>query len=180
MTRYAVPPPHRPVSLFITPFSLESVGAARIGTSSASGSAAWPSANLAMYVPFVIPDRTSFAAVRAFVFNGATASGNFDVGVYNESFSLLFSTGSTAQSGTQAPQAVTVATTLAPGRYYLGLAFDNNIATVHGTASHVAGTLTALGVLQQASAFPLPSTATPATCTQTFLPGFGISRRTLV
>lgn len=177
MTRYGVDPPDLPPGLSITPFSPESIGwRLRMGASSGPASTAWPSANLALYVPFRLRRNASFAAVRAMVGNGATASGNLDVGVYDESWNRLASLGSTAQSGTSVPQLAALALTLRRGRYYLGLAFDNNVGTVSAIGSITAGVLAALGCAQQASAFPLPATATPVACTQTIIPAFGLSR----
>lgn len=182
MTRYGVDPPARPVSLMLTPFCHESIGASlRVGSGSGIASATWPTTKLALYVPITLPRNTAFRAIRAFVVTGAAASGNFDLGVYDENWNRLFSTGSTAHSGTAAPQLVTVDWTLTAGRYYLACAFDNTTAAVAGVSGFTAGTLASLGVAQQVlTDLPLPATATPAVCTQTYLPDFGISRIALV
>jgi hypothetical protein len=177
MTRYAVPPPARPISRLLTPFAIEALGRAikTVGTGSLA-STAWPSANLALYFPVVIPRRTSFAALRAFLANGATANGNVDIGLYDESWNRLASTGSVAQSGTTTIQDLAaLAVTIPPGRYYLGIALSSGTGTAIALGSALAGSLASLGVAQEASAFPLPATATPAVCAQTIVPIFGLS-----
>lgn len=91
-----------------------------VGSSSAA-SAAWPSANLAILVPFRLP--APLLVQRLFLLNGATASGNVDIGIYDVAGTRLLSTGSTAQSGTSAVQSVDVTDTpLAAGVFYLALA----------------------------------------------------------
>jgi hypothetical protein len=54
------------------------------------------------------------------VLNGATASGNMDVGIYDYAGTRLVSSGSTAQSGTSAFQDFDITDTLlGPGIFYL-------------------------------------------------------------
>jgi len=176
MTRYAVPPPHRQVSRIITPLSPESVALTAKPFVVSVGSNTWPSANLAIFVPFVIHDRASFASVRAIIANGAAAAGNWDIGVYDESWSRLASTGAVAMSGTGNIQDLAaLVATLAPGRYYLAASSSSGTATVWGYTGYPAGLLAAVGLAQQASAHPLPAVAAPAAYAQTFLPVFGLS-----
>ena len=103
-----------------------------------------------------------------------------DLGIYTADGSRIYSTGSTAQSGASAAQFVspTKVILLSPGRYYLALACDSVTANRGGqaatTTTAVAGRLA--GILQQASALPLPATATFAAMSSAFTPYFGITR----
>ena len=144
----------------------------------AGASAVWPAANQARYVPVVID---SFFTVRFFwAYNGGTVSGNFDIGLLDHAGRKLLSTGSTAQSGTSTIQTVsTTATSFPPGNYILALARDNTTAT-NFRAAPAALTLIACGVRQQASAFPLPSTATPVDPTSAYLPIFGFGQNAVL
>lgn len=175
--RYAVEPPARPVGLTLLSTSPEAIGLGiRMGSASGPASAAWPSADLAILVPVTLTRAQSMDAIRAVLANGATASGNFDIGLYDESYARVASLGSTGQSGTSVPQLTPVSWRFGKGRWYMALAMDGNVGTVASIGSFTAGTLAALGCLQMASAFPLPATITPAVCTQSILPIFGLSR----
>lgn len=173
--RFIVPGP------IISPASFESIGQAltNVGaTMSSVASGTYPSANVAIYVPFIATCR--FTARRLFLYNGATASGNLDLGIYDASADnaprrRLASAGSTAQSGTNAIQQVDITDLdLGPGLFFLALAMDNATGTVF-RMTPAAEFLRAFGVFQEASAFPLPANATPATMAQGAMPYFGLS-----
>lgn len=138
---------------------------------------AWPTANLALYIPFIIHDPWLLQLIL--ISNGATVSGNVDVGVFDGQQNRIVSKGSAAQAGTSAVQSLDVTdTTLEPGRYYMGVALDNNVGMISGYA--VAAPLpAAAGVLQQASAFPLPDPAVFAACAQSFVPNLALLGRSL-
>lgn len=144
----------------------------------APGSATWPSANRAIACPIYID--TIGTVVKLFIANGATASGNFDIGLYDESFNRLVSTGAIAQSGTATIQVFDITdTAIRPGRYYL--AASSSAAT--GTTVRVSqgiGYERAVGMVQMASAHPLPSTLTPATVTSSYAPLMGLTYRTTI
>ena len=141
-------------------------------------SAAWTNANVAVYMPIVV--RHSFPVKQLRIANLATVSGNFDLGIYDSDTdglpqTRLLSTGSTAQSGANTVQLVdTGTTTLAAGLYYAASVFDNGTATIMaiGVLAHTGfnsgdSPHSLDGVFQEASAFPLPSTATPVVLTGT-------------
>jgi hypothetical protein len=126
-------------------------------------SAAWPTANLAFYYGVVVLRPLTIYQIGTS--NGATASGNVDVGIYDFAGNRLVSSGSTAQSGTSVGQVFDITdTVLTPGNYFLAMAVDNITATFF-RVSPSTEQLRCNGVYQQASAFPLPSTATFATPT---------------
>ena len=134
-----------------------------------SAGIAWPSANLAMYFPFRVFRPTLITGVD--IFNGGTVSGNGDIGIYSQDGILLTSTGSTALTGANASQTFDFADiTLGRGNYYVGVAVSNTTHTFKGSSSMSAALCRVMGALQQATAFPLPTTMTPATFSNAYLP----------
>ena len=162
---YAPAPTYRPLSPTLGPHSLEgSLTQAGGNNLSFNASAVWPSANMAIYQPVIV--HVSTTVLQLAWANGATVSGNVDVGVYDSAFTRLVSSGSTAQSGTSVPQFVNITDLyLAVGTYYLALACDNTTATfVRRTPTAPFGR-TPMGNFEQASAFALPATGTPVVFT---------------
>lgn len=134
-----------------------------------TASTAWPSANLALYIPFEIYEPVTIISMS--VVNGSAVSGNIDVGIYNSDLSRKVSIGSTAQSGTTAIQTFNITDTeLLPGLYYIGVALDNATGTLMGFISLLGIDMECVGMAQQATAFALPATATFAAFAQTFIP----------
>jgi hypothetical protein len=173
-----------PDALFtICPMSEMSVSGA-LGTHSAGSivSAAWHSANTATFIPFRVPMPVLVA--QLWWWNGATVSGNVDMGIYDRVGTRLFSIGSTAQSGTNAMQTVDVADfRLGPGQFYLAFVLNNTTGAVMGDNGNIsANNRKATGFAIMASAFPLPATATLATPTTAASDNVhcGISARTVV
>jgi hypothetical protein len=134
-----------------------------------SSTGVWGVASAAVYVPILV--RTPMTVYQLAWGNGATLSGNVDVGLYDgTSKARLVSTGSTAQAGVSALQAVDVADTpVPPGLHYLAMAMDNTVGVVNRGQLVSAAPGRACGMAQQASAFPLPSTATFAALTSVSL-----------
>jgi hypothetical protein len=161
------------VSLFLPRYAM----AYSISTAS---SAAWTVANGAFYFPLAI--QRTMVARRLWWANGATvsASYNVDVGLYLDAGqkpgARLVSSGSTAQGTASTLQFVDIADTAVPaGVVWLGMACSSTSATFFRTSLAGGAADAALG-FQEASALPLPATATPAEYSQTsrvvFLCGF--------
>lgn len=129
-------------------------------------------ANLAVYIPLRIP--ATYSCQRIWWLNGGVVSGNVDVGVYNEDFSIVSHIGSTAQVGTNVVQYASFTQTLAAGTYYLALTADNATGQYFYTSALSATAQRTLGTLQQ-TVFPLPNTMVPASPT-TAWPMFGLTR----
>lgn len=140
----------------------------------------WPVGNQATYVPFYLP--WPYPVRRVFWFNGSSvASVNVDLGIFSSDGTQLYSTGSTARSGASVAQYVTPANPilLPPGAYYFGHSCDSTTASRGGmgaTAGTTVAHLALAGILQQASALPLPATMTPVTVANVNLPLVGITR----
>ena len=170
----------RPQTTNISPMSSEAIGAQWLYNSGLSGivSAVWPSANLAIGYPFSVLNPST--ALQMWCFNGATAAGNLDMGIYNDDGTKLVTKGSTAQAGTSDIQLLNITdTALAPGtRYWAVLGSDSATATFfRQTGSLNIGQIKATGVRCMAggmSAGALISTLTWATLSSNYLPDFGV------
>lgn len=117
-------------------------------------------ANSAVYIPMSVP--WPYPVNRVWWVNGSTIGNNVDFGIYTPSGNKIFSTGSTAQSGTSVPQFVTPGTPflLDPGNYYFAYACSGTTSTAFGTALSTAGQSAMCGLYSQATALPLPASAT--------------------
>lgn len=152
-----------PVPVTVSTVGLYSQGVgvrAVAGGSSGVVSTAWGTANLAIYTPIYIPFR--YPVRNLFVFNFATVNGNVDVRIYNKDYVAVTPSVNTAQAGATALQFFAVDVVLDPGQYYLGISSSSTTATVGTHGSVTATRARYLGLTQQATANPLPATATPA------------------
>jgi hypothetical protein len=148
-----------PPLVTIHPWSIECVGIGLLLTDDdldGSVSAGWD-ANVAVFYPFRLAVPSRF--VKAFVANGASVAGNWDIGIYDHTGVRLGSTGSIAQSGINALQVADIDVSCGPGLFYLAFATDSSSTTAFARAfTFQEGQR--LGILQQTSgAFPLPATA---------------------
>lgn len=144
-------------------------------------STTWQSANRALYIPLLVTE--DITVTKLWVLNGATAAGNIDMGIYNSAFARQVSIGSTAQSGTNVIQEFDITDTpLTAGQYYIGIAKDDTAGTTftYAAAGGGAKALQAWGMAQEATAFALPATATPADMASNVVPVCGIATRTQV
>jgi hypothetical protein len=152
-------------SLCISTFSGWSLGPGV--AAAAAASSAWPAANRALFVPFRVP--VPVTVYKMAVGAGATAAGNFDVGIYDSIGNRLVSIGATAKGASVEHILNITDTLLLPGLYYMGMAAD-------GTNNYIGISLgqlafaKLLGMRQMASAYTLPSTATYATMTTGYVP----------
>jgi hypothetical protein len=162
----------------ITPLSLCSIGSELTGVVGPTLAAGAAVTNQAFACPFQIA--APFLVRKVFWFNGTTATtDSADVGVYTEAGVRMVSGGGTAISGANALQEVDVTdTVLRPGRYWLAFAQNGTTATPMMTAM-VSYNLRSCGCGQMASAYPLPSTFTPAQVLSNNFPIMGIASRTL-
>jgi hypothetical protein len=139
-----------------------------VTTRASLASAVYTAASRAYYYPMHLDDFVTVTQMA--IFNGATVSGNVDVGNYDVNGTRLVSSGSTAQAGASTIQTFDVAdTALTPGDYYLAMAADNTTATYYCYKPN-AQWMEMLGIQMQATALPLPATATFATASAGFIP----------
>jgi hypothetical protein len=159
-----------PATTIINSASPCSIGGMGFGVGLGFGSlTAWPAANRALYVPFVL-DVPALISKMGWE-NGATVNGNVDVGVLDAAGRKVASSGSVAQAGASVYQAVSLlaAVWLDPGQYWLAMASSSATGTFRNmplTAAYAQ----ACGVQQQATALPLPSVATFANPASSYVP----------
>lgn len=110
-----------------------------------------------IYVPLMI--RTPVVVKQLWYANMTTATGNYDIGLYDDAGVAILRKGSTAKS-TSAVEIVwdCTDTTIGKGIYYIALATDSATDTFY-RFSVSAPYPAALGIWAEA-AFPLPATAT--------------------
>lgn len=119
---------------------------------------AWPVAETAIYVPLAV---RSPSIVKKIWFAGAsTGTGNYDIGLYDAAGVKLLAKGSTAKT-TAGVEVVwdCTDTFILPGVYYFALVSDSATDTFL-RLQPTAPLPVALGIWTEASAFPLPATAT--------------------
>ena len=125
----------------------------------ANTTTAWGTANRAVYVPIRVPRRV---IVRELAYSSApTATGNIDIGLYDQGGTRLVSSGSVAKSGSSSETVRDITdTTIGPGLYYLALNNDTTTDTFT-MCTETAVVATARGILTEAvGAVTLPATAT--------------------
>ena len=135
----------------------------------------WPTANKAFYIPFSINSEQTVKRIITFI--GDTSSGNIDVGIYSTNGTKEVSAGSTAMGTNNQVQIFDIAdTTLPAGKYYMAMAVDNVTAKIRISAGAIN---TLFGIKEEASAFPLPATATfTENTTSNFIPHMSVSFET--
>lgn len=150
-----------------------------------SGSAAYPVANTAIFVPMRYHNQSLITKLASW--NGGTIAGtNIDIGVYireGNSAYLLRSVGGTAMVGQNTLQVFDI-TDLPrdPGEILLAVVLTTNTGALFRQNINFSR-LTGAGVMMMASAYPLPAiaTLTDLTSTFTYLPLIGaLNKRTIL
>lgn len=118
---------------------------------------AWATANLARYQPVIVQRRS--VVKQLWFASSSTATGNYDIGLYDAGGTALLRRGSTAKPTGKEEVWDCTDTTIGPGLYYLALVSSNGTDTFVGVST-VAPLPGAIGVLTEGSALPLPATAT--------------------
>lgn len=136
---------------------------------------AWPLANLALYVPIYFNEACTIYEVGCGA--GATAGGNFDIGLYDMAGTLIQSTGTQGRTASAWNAVNWTDLVIAPGWYYAAMAANgtNNYAASVPTA----GLLEAVGICEQQTAFVLPGTATLTRTTRAYLPNISFTVRSV-
>lgn len=168
-----------PQSVLVSCYSPNSIGPELAAIASAApASAAHAAANRVIFVPFTNPEPALIKKV--WWYNGATASGNVDCGVFDENGVKLVSSGSVVQGTINVLQENDVTDTyIGRGRFYLALSASSGTATFFAVAPAI-NMCKALGMAQAAGAVPMAATYTLAAIATAYLPIFGCSLRTLV
>lgn len=172
----------------ITLASRSSIGSGLIKTATAApatGISPWSdAANCLLAFPFVLEQMTTF--YKGFWVNGSAAGNNSEVGIWDDAYNKITTTGSVAGSGNSVPQAATLGATvtLPPGLYYAGMA--HNATTTNQLFRWSVGTQgqaywQAMGCWRQSGITlgSLGSTATPGDMTNIAFPLFGLITRSV-
>ncbi len=132
----------------------------------------YPVANRAYFFPFRVFHPILITAL--YMSNGATISGNFDLGIYDINGNKKVTTGSTAQAApNNTAQVIDITDTwLQPGGWYFAISSDATTGTVF-RSSLTANLYKQSGVLQMSSAFPLPDPATMVATSDNYIPNIG-------
>lgn len=143
-------------------------------------STATGNANQAVFVP--VPIQKPFRVAQLFCRNGATLSGNIDMGIYDDQKNRLVSIGPVAQAGISLLQVFDITDTLLlPGMYYLACAWTSATATLWAstkTPPFYEGT----GLLTQAglTVGTLPNPAVWTLDTKGYCPLIGMTQRAII
>lgn len=123
-----------------------------------NGNGAWPTANRAFVVQMVVESPVTVTQMA--VGNAATVAGNLSVGIYDQQFSRLVTSGAVAMAGATAAQVFDITdTALNPGVYYFAMSSDSATATfnraqINGNFGRCGG----VGYMD--TAHPIPTTFT--------------------
>lgn len=136
---------------------------------------AWSSANRAIYIPIHIAVTT--VARRLWLAVGTTGGTNsVDMGIYDSAGNRLVSDGGhTVGTASQVQFLNITDTTLQPGAYYIGIAYNGTTAHIMTHNAPNTDEARLVGILQQATAYTLPNPATFATLGTTLIPICGIA-----
>lgn len=144
-------------------------------------SSAYPSASRVIYTPLMLPAPVTIHG--GWTYNGATAAGNWNVGIYEwESKARLLETGTVAQAGTSVVQRSDLSgggtVDLKAGLYIMAIISSSATATFF-RVTNSNYLLAGHGCCQEAgSGSTLPSTASLATAvTSAYFPAFGFEVR---
>lgn len=136
-------------------------------------SAVWPAANLGIYVP--VPVYGPTLITRLFWVNGtAVGNGTADAALYDEAGTLIVKTVPATTAGASVIQSVDVPDTMiGAGTFYLALSMQSGSDSAFRATYGVAEVLRLFGLAQEASAHPLPLTATFAAMATAYIPLVG-------
>lgn len=160
-------PYHKAISLCGSPASCV-FDAWQVSGSNANAGGTWPSANRAIYQPFIV-EKTMI--VTHIGFEVVTQAGNYDVGIYDEQLTRLVSLGSTSVPAAGPAKANISDTTLTPGLYYAAMNCSSATASIVRASAITAIWLQVMGVRQQAvGAVTLPNPMVPANPASAYVP----------
>lgn len=149
-------------------------------------STTWPSANLAIYIPFYLS--LPILVKQLFVENGVAVSGNIDMAIYSaDAVTLnpsvkLTSAVNGAQVGISAHQIFNITDVLlGPGLFYFAVVLDNTTGALQAIAVGSLVVAATFGVCEEASAYPLPAVATPVVfATADYLPLVALAQQAVI
>jgi hypothetical protein len=171
--------PYQPIPTVVDSIYSRCAGGSWGWPSGNVGSAAWPSANRVLYVPFVASG--PFQIVKFFyTFGSSLGTGNIDVGIYPDDLSApILSSGATSTAGgtVSIPFLLEATDTwFAPGRYFLAALATATSITASRITTGGAGRAKANRWFESTSSGTLPTSPTIASVSSDFFPAFGFSQ----
>lgn len=119
----------------------------------------WPSANRAIYQPWLFPTDCSLDEITAL---GTNTTGNYDLAIYDKDFNRLASKGSTAMAAATLSLSLSGLRIKGGDLYYLAMVCDSASSGYFRCSTGSAARTLIMGVGNQTSAFPLPNPMVPA------------------
>lgn len=167
--------PHGPVIHSLSPEMLGPVGTL-IGSPNNFASTTWPANNYGLFLPLRLDE--SITALKLGVAVGSVASGNVDLGIYDESGTLIVAKGYTAFSASflGVTQILDITDTrLGPGRFFLAIVCSSTGSRVR--CASMGAVQAALSGVKEVTGLSsgLPSSVTYAVTTSSLLPWIGLS-----
>lgn len=140
----------------------------------------YPSANLAFFIPFTLDSDESIIDKLMYSTGspiGASPPANIDIGIYDSAFNRLQADGGSAIStaGQEVVEVDISNITAGAGDYYIAFVTDGTdpITRLVASQSGIQHNTT-FGILEQASAYPLPATAAPSeNASRSYIPMIG-------
>lgn len=137
----------------------------------------YPAASLTIYVPVRLG--RPLTVTQAFVLNGATVAGTITIGVYLPNGTKVVATAATTMAGASATQTIDFTDTdIGPGLYYLAFSCSSATASFMAHTPSQLNDLKLIGLAETATAFPDP--ATFASISNSYVPLFGLTTRSVV
>lgn len=136
----------------------------------ALGNGVWPTANKALYIPVRFPVSVTLTEIAFFAANG---TGNYDLGLYDDTYQPIARSGSTAMTaaGTKT-LAISSYRAKAATNYWCALALSSTSGQVLRwlASGSDARFVLPTGVMMETSALPLPSAMTGVTPVDALIP----------
>lgn len=159
--------------------TMTSYGTCFVSGLGAAAATAYPTANMAIYVPFRL--RHTVTAKKTWVACQTTGTGNIQIGLYDQTGARLITSGNVAKVAAADELVVdTTDTVLAAGLYYMALVDATTTATYHVFVP-AAPNAAAYGVRTEAvGSISLPATATwTVNQTLAYIPIMGLFTETI-
>lgn len=136
----------------------------------ASSGAVWPTANKALFLPFILEFPVLAQKMGALV---TTQAGNYDLGIYDEKGNKIVTFGGGAVPAAGLGTQDIADTALVPGVYYMAMACSSGTAAFQ-RANPGQPMCRISGVNEMTTAYPLPATLTFTVPSQNYFPAIFI------
>ena len=142
------------------------------GAPASYATGSWNAANRALYTPVIFPCDATLYALNA---RSNSATGNYDLGLYDPDMNRIASKGSTANAAAKITLTLPEVRVYAGYTYWQALVFSSTSSFYRSIVDDTLMAI-AMGLAMEDSALPLPATMTPVLSTTTQIPlhSFGV------